>query len=164
MLVCGHGDVRDYCSEREMLIVDSYDGDIVDYHGFCKVLVTDQEMIEAEYYYLKGRMLARGYELVSTRFSDTEMSAEFSTYYANLENESRRKFAGRCKFGFQRVNGEIVKHEARFEIAKRIIELKDKGYTLREIQDDENVHHTDGRDLSISTIQLIIKNRKVYEE
>ena len=46
---------------------------------------------------------------------------------------------------------------------KLIIELKDKGYTLRRIQEDSRVVHTDGRKLSISTIQLIVKNRKDYE-
>ena len=85
-------------------------------------------------------------------------------YATKRENDNRKKFAGRCKFGFQRVGDKVVPHEGNMAVVKRILELKDKGYTLRTIKDDARVHHVDGGRLSISTIQLIIKNRKEYEE
>ncbi len=74
------------------------------------------------------------------------------------------KYGGRCKFGYRRVNGEIVPHEKRMAVLKRILELRDMGYSIRKIQADDGVHHDDGRDLSVSTIALIIKKRKEYEE
>lgn len=164
MLVCGHGDVRSYCETRGMIIACTHVGDLEDYNGVCKVVVTDMEMSESEYYFIKGKMLAKGYELVSTRYGDNTLAATLIEYYARKENEDKKKYGGRCKFGFKRVNGEIVPHEERMVVVRRILELKDRGCTLREIQSDEIVRHTDGRELSLSTIQLIIKNRKEYEE
>jgi hypothetical protein len=57
----------------------------------------------------------------------------------------------------------MVVHDERMAVVKRIFELGDQGYTLRQIQADEDVHHDDGRKLAISTIQLILKNRKDYD-
>ena len=164
MVVCGHGKVDNFCAKHGMIIVDRCNGTVLDYDGVCKVVVTDREMSEQEYYYLKGRMLARGYELVSTIHKDTGFAATLITYHARKENEGKsRKFGGRCKFGFHRVNGETVPQEEKMVVVRRIFELRDKGYTLSAIQDDEGVRHIDGRKLSLSTIQLIIKNRKEYE-
>ena len=61
MVVCGHGKVDNFCSKHGMIIADRCNGSVLDYNGICKVIVTDREMPEAEYYYLKGRMMARGY-------------------------------------------------------------------------------------------------------
>lgn len=162
MVVCGHGKVDNFCAKHGMIIAERCKSSVLDYNGVCKVIVTDREMPEAEYYYLKGRMLARGYELVSTRYKDTNFSATLMTYHARKENENKKKFAGRCKFGFHRVNGEVVPNESMMAVVKRIFELRDQGYSLRRIQKDEGVHHADGRELSVSTIQLIIKNREEY--
>ena len=73
------------------------------------------------------------------------------------------RYGGRCKFGYRRVNGEIVPHEKRMLVLKRIFELRDQGYSLRKIQADDGVHHDDGRDMSVSTLALIVKNRKDYK-
>jgi hypothetical protein len=48
-------------------------------------------------------------------------------------------------------------------VARRVIEMRDLGYTLRQIRDDEDVYHTDGKKLATSTIQQIIRNREKYE-
>lgn len=160
MLVCGHGNVSDYCSNFGMVVADVYDGDIISYRGLCKVLVTDEEMGESDYYYLKSKMLSLGYELVSTEHEDTEMVANLVMSYAR---QNKEKYPGRCKFGFRRVNGEILPHEDRMVVVKRIFELRDEGCSLHEIQEDEVVRHDDGRKLSISTIQSIIKNRDEYK-
>jgi hypothetical protein len=48
-------------------------------------------------------------------------------------------------------------------VVKRVLELRDKGFVYRQIKEDPGVHHPDGRSLSISTIQIIIKNREIYE-
>lgn len=164
MLVCGHGNVQDYCKTRGMIITCTHVGDLEDYNGVCKVIVTDMEMSESEYYFLKGKMLAKGYELVSTRYNDVSIAATLIEYYARNERDGKRKKnGGRCKFGYRRVNGKEVVHEETMAVVKRILEMRDAGHTLREIQADDRVHHVNGHHLSISTIQLIIKNRKEYE-
>ena len=164
MIVCSHGDVINYCEDKEMIIGDTYIGDICDYDGVCKVLVTDKEMTESEYYFLKGKMLAKGVEVVSIHHKDTQRLSDYVIYALKQQSVQRKKHTGRYQFGFCMRNGEIVHHEETFEVAQLIIELKDKGYTLRRIQEDSRVKHADGRKLAISTIQLIIKNRKDYEE
>lgn len=160
MLVCGHGNVSDFCNEHSMVIVNRHFGEITEYVGVSRVVVTDMEMLESEYVLLKSDMLKRGYELVSTRHTDTEQIARL---VAKLGCESKRS-GGRSKFGFTRINGEQRIHPERMKVVRRIFELHDKGYTLRKIQEDECVHHGDGRKLSLSTIQLIIGNRKEYEK
>lgn len=160
MIVCGHGDVIDYCGNHNMVIVDWYVGEIDQYSGVCPVLVTDKEMSENEYYFLKSKLLNRGYELISVHHTDSECMSEQMVYTAQREIEDRQKYVGRCKFGFKRENGEVVPHEGRFAVVKRIIELRDDGYTLKKIS--ENVTDIDGSKLSLSTIQLIIKNREEY--
>lgn len=164
MVVCGHGDVSDFCKKHDMIILMQHDGDIESYRGVCRVLVTDKDISEQEYYFLKGEMLAKGIELISTRHKDTEKMSEFMVYANQKELERRKKFAGRCKFGFHRVGEEIVPHERNMAVVNRIFELRDKGLVYRQIREDEKVRHLDGRKLSISTIQLILKNRKEYEK
>ena len=162
MFVCAHGDVSDFCAERDMVIIDSYEGEIENYSGFlCSVLVTDKDMSENEYHFLKGKMLARGVELVSTRYKDSSCLADFVRYSAGREIEERKqKYGGRHMFGFCD-EGFLPEGRA---VVKRILELRDKGFKYRQIKEDPEVHHPDGRSLSISTIQIIIKNRKAYEE
>lgn len=160
MMVCGHGDVADFCKKHDMVICERYSGEIEDYKGVCPVLVTSQDMSEAEYYFLKGKMLARGVELISTLYKDREGMREFLMYQV----ERRKKnYAGRQSFGFRLVDGELVLTETGRQVVQRIFELRDAGFTLRRIREDDGVHHPDGRRLSVSTIQLIIKNRAKYE-
>jgi hypothetical protein len=123
-----------------MKICEKYEGEIRDYEGLCCVLVTDAEISEAEYYYLKGEFLARGYELVSTRYTDEKLFSEY-LIYAN----SRKKKSGGKKSA---IDGKIIQN---------ILKLRDEGKTLRGIREHESVRHPDGRKLSISTIQNIIK-------
>ena len=160
MLICGQGDVCSYCNSHGMIIAEEYTGEIRKYNGLFRILVTDKKMFESEYLVLKGEMLQRGYELVSTIYEDTPLIAEYVTRVASTKVESNK---GRCKFGFHRVDGEIVPHEGKMAVVRRILEMKDAGYTFREIRKDDMVRHVNGKMLSISTIQLIIKNRKEYE-
>ena len=162
MIVCAHGDVYDYCVGHDMVIVDWHTDSIDNYSGVCPVLVTDAKMSEHEYYFLKGKYLSRGVELVSVQHEDTEQMSQYVMYLAQKDIEERQKFAGRCKFGFKRENGEMVQHEERFKVVERIIELRDAGYTYKRITEDENVRDVDGSRLSLSTVQLIIKNREEY--
>ena len=60
MMVCGHGDVFEFCKSRDMVVCETWDGDLGSYSGSCPVLVTDQDMSEQEYYYEKGKFLSRG--------------------------------------------------------------------------------------------------------
>ena len=156
MIVCTHGDVADFCKKHDMVAVETYEGDLRKYCGRCRIVVTDQEMLEDEYYSLKGMLMKRGVELVSTTHKDR---IGFEAYIAR-----RKKSGGRCKFGFQKIDGKSVLTETGRAIVKRILELRDIGYTYQRISDDSGVHYPDGRKLSISTIQIIIKNRKIYEK
>lgn len=163
MVVCGHGKVDNFCAKHGMIIAERCTGSVLDYNGVCKVIVTDREMPEAEYYYLKGRMLARGYELVSTKHKDTGVAASIVTFHARKENEVEKKAVGRCRFGYNRVNGELVPDEKMIKVVKRILELRDQGYSFGQIQKDESVYQKNGSPLSVSTIRYIIVNRKDYE-
>ena len=160
MIVCGHGDVADFCKERDMLVVEQYEGDLEKYSGSYRILVTNQKMSESEYYYLKRKLLRRGVELISTRFKDCPALLEFLAY----EAERLKEVHGvRQPFGFIRKNGEVMANPEMIAVARRVIELRDAGLVLRQIQEDSGVCRPDGRDLSLSTIQTIIKNRGLYE-
>ena len=148
MIVCAHGEVTEYCESRDMIIMERYTGDIENYCGVCPVLVTDREMSSGEYYYLKGKMLARGVELVSTRYVDTENLVQGTV------KEVSEKRRGRRKFG----DGS----EAEMAVVRRIFELRDAGVTMREISEDPEVHRMDGERMSVSTIQTILNNREKY--
>lgn len=147
MIVCAHGEVSEYCENRDMIIVERYDGNIENYGGACRVLVTDREMSPGEYYYLKGKMLALGVELVSTRYVDTENLAQ-----GVIKEVPEKQSRGRRKFG----DGS----KAERAVVDRIFELRDGGATLKEIS--EKVGYPDGRKMSVSTIQVILKNRNKY--
>lgn len=150
MIVCAHGEVSEYCENRDMIIIERYAGDIENYGGVCRVLVTDREMSPGEYYYLKGKMLAQGVELVSTRYVDTENLAQGAV----KEVSEKRPVRGRRKFG----DGS----EAEMVVVRRIFEMKDEGATYQEIHDDPSVRYLDGRQIPISSIQVILKNREKY--
>lgn len=147
MMVCAHGNVAKFCEEREMSICDVWDGDIRKYNGVCRVLVTDSDISESEYYFLKGELLAKGIELISTRYKDDKLLSKYLVYSA-----SRRK----AKYGGRKaiVGGDVV---------SRIRELRLSGMTLRAIREDEKVRRPDGRKLSISTIQKYIRDEKEEE-
>lgn len=149
MIVCAHGEVSEYCENRDMIIVERFTGEIENYGGVCRVLVTDQEMSPGEYYYLKGKMLARGVELVSTRYVDTENLAQ-----GVIKDVPEKDSRGRRRFGSVSM--------AERTVVDRIFELRDAGATLKEISEDEKVGYPDGRKMNISTIQVILKNRNKY--
>lgn len=160
MMVCGHGDVAEFCARMDMVVCEQYTGDIADYRGSCGVLVTDQDMPEMEYYLLKGKLMGRGVELISSRWiDDPKMIA-----LLRCQVQSRKhQYAARQKFGFRRRGDRVEEIPESMAVARRILELRDAGITLRRIQEDKGVHHPDGRKISVSTIQQIIANRKLYE-
>ena len=163
MIVCSHGDVKNYCEDKNMIIVENYDGDIEMYDGVSRVLVTDQGMTEGAYFSLKAKMLTKGVELVSTHYEDTPSIAEYIVFTTQELIKDRQKHTGRYQFGFMMLDGEKVQHEHNFKVARRILELRDKGLTLAKIREDSEVKHPDGRKLSIGTINTVIKKRKDYE-
>lgn len=160
MIVCGHGDVFDFCKDRDMVVCEVWDGDLENYKGNCRVLVTDQDMSEQEYYFQKGKLLGRGIELIHTRYKDDKLMTEFLAYQAERRKE---KYGGRQPFGYRKIGDEIQEIPEMIAVARKIIEMKDAGATLREIHECEGVCHMDGRKISVSTIQQIIKNRGKYE-
>lgn len=156
MIVCANGNVSDYCKSHDMIVAETHEGELLEYHGHPIILVTSKEMSEVEYCFTKMELKKRGVELVSTIHKDQE---NLVTYM-----KQRQKNGGRHKFGFQVIDGKAVLTERGRLIVKRIFELRDMGLTYRRISEDENVHHPDGRKLNISTIQIILKNRKIYEK
>lgn len=161
MFVCAHGDVSEYCNDHEMFICETWDGDIEDYRGVFRVLVTDREMSESEYYFLKGKMLGRGMELVSTRYTDNKVMAGYLTYQADRKKESH---SVRQPFGFKLRNGVVTEIPEMVDVARKIIMLRDSGITLRQIRETPGICHPDGRKISVSTIQQIIDNRERYDK
>lgn len=152
MIVCAHGEVSEYCKNHGMTICDQHIGSIEEYKGVCRVLVTDAPMGENEFYALKLKMLKRGVELVSVDHSDEAMS-EFVSYLA-MQSRGSSGGGGRPRFG----SGS----EAEMAVVRRIFELRDAGRTLREISADPEVVRSDGRRISVSTIQGILRNREKY--
>lgn len=161
MMVCGHGDVAEFCARQDMVVCEQYTGDLNDYHGSCRVLVTDQDMPEMEYYMIKGKLMGRGIELVSTRFIDDPRMIQL--LLCQVKNR-KQNYGGRQSFGYRRRGDRVEEIPESIAVVRRILELRDAGHTLRSIHEDEGVHHPDGRKISVSTIQQIIKNRKKYEE
>ena len=160
MLVCAHGNVSAYCKAHDMVIVEEYSGAIEEYSGTARVMVTDKEMAQAEYYILKGKMLARGVELVSIHYTDDALIADVLAY----TSKRRKKYGGRQKFGFYVRGGELKSRAESIRVARKILEMRDQGCTLKEISETEGICHPDGRPLSISTIYSIIEDRERYEE
>lgn len=161
MMVCGHGDVAEFCARMDMVVCEQYTGDIADYRGNCSVLVTAQDMPETEYYMLKGKLMGRGIELISSRWIDDPRMVALLRCQVQSRKE---KYGGRQKFGFRRRGGQIEEIPESITVARKILELRDAGITLRGIQEYEGVTHPDGRKISISTIQQIIENREIYKE
>ena len=163
MVVCAHdnhGKVAEFCEAHEMKILEWYTGNLRDCHkGDCTVVVTDQAMSRQEYDSLKCTLFGRGLELVSTDWTDDEVI--LALLRQTIEYRKRR--GGRQMFGFTKKNGVIVEIPEMMEVARRVIELRDAGITLKGIRADSGVHHPDGKKISMSTIQLIIKNRDKYE-
>lgn len=159
MIVCGHGDVMEYCVAHDMVVCEIWTGDLEGYRGSCRVLVTDQDMSEQEYYYIKNKFMSRGVELISTRHKDNPAMLSYLAYAA----ERRKvKYGGRQPFGFRKVGTEILEISEMIAVARKIIALKDAGATLRQIHETPGICHPDGRKISVSTIQQIIKNRERY--
>lgn len=157
MIVCGHGDVGEYCAAHGMVICDTWDGDLESYAGACKVLVTDQEMPEGRYYYLKNKLLIRGVELVSTRHED---DPEVVQQFIDDAEDRKTKYGARQKFGYKKVAGVVVEDPEAMAVVHRILELREQGLSYRQIRDDPDVRHPDGRQISVSTIRQICENNK----
>lgn len=159
MIVCAHGDVSEYCEKHGMIVGDSYVGKLEEYNGACPVLVTDEELGENRFYELKLWLFRRGVELVSTRYDD----ANVTSFVSYMALQKKMKHGGRTRFGFRRVGGEMVLTDEGRAVTQRIFKLRDMGFTLKAITEDPEVHHPDGRKMSMSTAQQILKNRGKYE-
>lgn len=159
MIVCAHGEVSEYCEKHNMVIAGTYVGRIEDYEGIWPILVTDAEMDVNRFFELKLEMLRRGVELVSTRYQ----SDKLSSFVAYVAARHKPKHGGRARFGFRRVGKEQILTDEGKRVVERIFALRDEGYTYKQITEDEDVRHPDGRKLSTSTVQQILKNRERYE-
>lgn len=153
MIVVAHGDVDAYCAEHGMVIAERYSGKLEDYSGGGLIVVTDNCADVNDYYYLRGIFRSRGIELVSTHWYNPVIE-NFMEYKERRDAERRVRSGGRRLFGLQ--------SEEAMAVVRRIFELRDAGYTLRQISDDPGVRYTDGRKMPVSTIQVILKNRERY--
>lgn len=158
MVVCVHGDVSEFCEKHDLEILESYEGSLDEYKGNCAVIVTAEDLSREDYDSLKCSLFGRGFELVSVKWPDDEVILRL------LRNqiEQRKKRGGRQMFGFYKKYGLITEIPEKVKLARRIIELRDAGKTLREIRAETGGYYEDGRPLSMSTISEIIKNRKEY--
>ena len=156
MFVVAHGDVAEFCEKHGFVICDTYTGKLEDYKGQGLVVVTDNCADKHEFYYMKLLFMRKKITLLSTHWEDESIS-DFVQYIRTRENKSG--IGGRLAFGFTR-NGLTPDGK---KIAQRIFELRDAGMKYSEIQNDPGVRHLDGRKMSISTIQVILKNRGKYE-
>lgn len=160
MIVCAHGDVDKFCTDHDMVIGNRYSGDIKKYNGAYRILVTDADITECEYHHLKRKLLSRGVELISTRHKDWTGLSDYLAYSAGRDyDESQKRKGGRRMFGY---GSDGLTEEGR-RMVRRILELRDAGWTYRSISEDGGVCYPDGRKLSVSTVQIIVKNRKKYE-
>jgi hypothetical protein len=150
-VVVAHGNVDEYCAAHGLQIGGRYDGDLRDYNLKHPIVVTDSLKDKGEYYYMKYLFLKRGLILMSIYDDDDDL-------------RSRSSAGGRAAFGFRWNGGVIEENPEAIVIARRVIALRDQGYTYKKIQEDEGVHHLDGSKMSISTIQVILKNRRKYQE
>ena len=152
MYVAAHGDVSVYCDSHGMTIHENITGELTEYKGACRVVVTDVAD-KNEFYYLKYILLRKKIELVSTRFDD----ASLNSFVLYLNEKKNGSYLGKLPFGFQRIDGVVIEKPEEMKIAQRILKLRDSGFVLREIKNEI------GGVLSISTIHNIIKNRERYE-
>lgn len=165
MIVCGHGDVTEFCRENGLTVAARHTGEIIDYRGEIKTIVTDQKMSVQEFLYLRMIMLGKGYDVRSIQHPNIDKEIDKFLDFVGTQEIYRRKekYGGRQPFGYQKRNGVVVENPAMMYVARKIIELRDSGMTLRDIQNFPEIHHPDGRRISVSTIQQIIKNRKKYK-
>lgn len=161
MNVIAHGAVEEYCDKHGYTICGRYDGRLEDYDGSHPVVVTGALLESHDFYYLKMMLLKRGVELVSIHHSSAEIEG-FLSYV--VQRDHVKPVYGRTPFGFVRENGVMVEHRENMAVVRRILELRDSGATLLGISDDPEVHYEDGRRISVSTIQGILKNRRKYEK
>ena len=161
MIVCANGNVAEYCAEHGMVICDTWDGELESYDGPCKVLVTDREMPEGSYYYLKNKLLIRGIELVSVLHTD---DPEVVQQLIDDAEDRKTKYGARQPFGYKKVAGVVVEDPEAMIVVRRILELRDRGLSYRQIRESDGVRHSDGRLISVSTIRQICLNREEYEQ
>lgn len=150
MMVCAHGNVAEFCNARGMVICEVYEGDIREYRGNARVLVTDSGVTESEYYFLKGEMLAKGYELISTRYDDNAMLSEYIRYSVGRRKEKYRS----------RKSLDMREDPESRAVVDRILELRAAGLSLRAIREDEGVRRADGKKYSVSTIAEVIRRKE----
>lgn len=162
-IVAAHMDINgvvwNYCNNHGYTIGENYNGAIEEYDGCCRILVTGQHMEKYEFYHLKMVMLRSRVELISVEWDSTELG-EFVEYVSRNDRKGNKH--GRLPFGFIWKNGEPAEVPDAIEVARRIIALRDAGKKYREIQADPGVRHLDGRVMSQSTIQVILRNRDKY--
>lgn len=161
MVVCTHGDVADFCRKYNMKVLETYEGDLSAYYGSCPILVTNLMMDREAYDSLKCELFSRGVDLVSTHWLDDDVVIRL------LRNQldRKKKRGGRQMFGYYKKMGVIVEIPEKLEVARLVLKLRDSGWTLRAIQEDDRIcDPTTGRELCMSTIQTILKNREKYEK
>lgn len=155
MVVVAHGNVDAYCEAHGMVIGSRYSGKLEEFEGSGVIVVTDNCADKNDYYYLRYLFRSRGIELVSTHWYDPSIE-DFMAYKEKRDAERRVKRGGRCLFGLQ--------SERDMAVVRRIFELRDAGKTLRQISNDPGVQYADGRQMPVSTIQVILRNRERYAE
>ncbi len=164
MRVAAQGDVSDYCRNHNYVVKEWYYGNPVDYNGEWKVLVSDWPYRKNEYYAVKIVLLRKGIELISTVWNDLDLDY-FAQEFVDFERNQKRKThtGGRPPFGFRMIDGKRVEVPGEIETARLIVQLREEGATYKQITEHPDVHYLDGTKFSISTIQVILRNRDKYK-
>lgn len=139
------------------------------------------------YYYYKLLLQKKNIELYSVTEDFGQMSAfvdileDFTTLVAQMErdNINKRTTAGRAvkaarggysggrpPYGYTPQNGKLVIVPKEAEIVRYVISAKDSGVTYQAICDklnSEGKTNRSGTKFSISTIQVIVENKKLYQ-
>jgi hypothetical protein len=137
-----------------MVIGSRYTGKLEEYDGNGLIVVTDNCADKNDYYYTRYLFRTRGIELISTHWHDPSIE-EFMAYKEKRDAERRVNRGGRPLFGTQSERDMAVVH--------RIFALRDAGKTMRQISNDPKVRYADGRQIPVSTIQVILRNRGRYD-
>lgn len=168
--VAAQGDVSRFCAENGLVVVEEYSGNILEYDGRSEILVVSGEWTIFEFYYCQYRLLKRGKLLVSADgYGDFGTVIEQFVKYLvarDLDLQRKNRKGGRQPYGFRWIDGARVEIPSEMAIARMIIQMREVEHkSYREIEHEvyaEGYRNQKGHKLTVSTIQVILKNRDLY--
>lgn len=182
----GVSGVKDSRPEFDKLIY----GEDIENPPISAVVVAKNDRVARDinvYFYFKMLLKKRDIELISVSedFGQYGPMAHFLEAFtmcvAELERENITKrtsagrvvkakqggyAGGRLPYGYKVTDGMLVVEPGEAEVVRKVFELRNSGMKLREITDvlcEMGVRTQTGKEFTISTVQNILKNEKVYK-